>query len=279
LIQSFAPIWILTAQIEEATQTLSDINNTIPVEALPGGGFDMGVSLLSFIIYLLLAILSVLSWAIIIKKIIDLRAEKSKSKPFRKLFSQKEGDIVALSQEGIVPNSSLARLFVAAYEELRLWATLDRKRNCIVANRPVVTPLERTLDRTIEMEKDHWDYGTTLLATISTVSPLLGLLGTVWGIYISFQQMGMQENTNLSTVSQGISEALLTTVAGLLVAIPAVFAHNAIVRAVRSLENHMESFAYEIINHFDRQIVVDPTYTNRTPERKPTRGTGPNASS
>lgn len=277
-MQSFAPIWILTAQVENATNTtLIDINSTIATETLPSSGFDLGISFLSLIIYVLLSILSILSWAIIIKKIMDLRAEKNKAKPFRKLFNQKEGDIVALSHEGIVPNSSLSRLFVAAYEELRLWATLDRKRNCIVATRPVVTPLERTLDRTIEMEKDRWDYGTTLLATISTVSPLLGLLGTVWGIYISFQQMGMQEDTSLSTVSQGISEALLTTVAGLLVAIPSVFAHNAIVRAVRSLENHMESFAYEIINHFDRQIVVDPNYTNRGSERKPTRGT--NASS
>ncbi len=260
---------LMTAQIENATGTT--IPPQIAAEALPSGGFDLSVSILTLGIYLILAVLSIISWAIIIKKVMDLRAEAKKSKSFRKLFLSKDGDIVALSQEGIMPNSSPARLFVAAYEELRLWATLDRKRNCIISTRPIVTPLERTLDRTIELEKDKWDYGTTLLATISTVSPLLGLLGTVWGIYISFQQMGMAENTSLSTVSQGISVALLTTVAGLLVAIPAVFAHNAIVRSIRSVENHLESFAYEIINHFDRQIVVEPGYGKSTPERKPAR--------
>lgn len=210
-------------------------------------------------IYISLFILSILTWGIIIKKYADLRSERKRSSEFRRLFSDMEGDIVALSQEGIIPTSSPARLFVAAYEELRLWATLDRTRNCIVAARPIVTPLERTLDRAIEMEKDRWEHGTTLLATIASVSPLLGLLGTVWGIYLSFQQMGMENTASLRTVAPGISEALLTTVAGLLVAIPAVFAHNAIVRAIRSIENHLESFAYEIINHFDRQIVIEKT--------------------
>lgn len=270
-------VWIIATQINDATSPITEIPAAIATETLPSSGMDLGVTFLSLGIYCTLAVLSVISWAIIIKKIMDLRAERNKAKMFRKLFTSKDGDIVALSQEGIVPNSSPARLFVAAYEELRLWATLDRKRNCIISNRPVVTALERTLDRSIEIEKDHWDYGTTLLATISTVSPLLGLLGTVWGIYLSFQQMGMQEDTSLSTVSQGISEALLTTVAGLLVAIPAVFAHNAIVRAIRSLENHMESFAYEIINHFDRQIVVEPGYGRSGTERKSVRN--PNVTS
>ncbi len=204
----------------------------------------------------------------------DLRAEKKRAAEFRRLFSELEGDIIALSQEGIIPANSPARLFVAAYEELRLWATLDREHNCILADRPVVPALERTLDRAIEIEKEIWERGTTLLATTASASPLLGLLGTVWGIYLSFQQMGLNDTASLRTVAPGLSEALLTTVTGLLVAIPAVFAHNAILRAVRHIETQLENFSSEIINRFDHQIVVGavPQHSaERTAKRKKNR--------
>lgn len=213
-------------------------------------------SFLALAIYGSLLVLSILSWGIMIKKYFDLRKERKLAKGFRRLFNELEGNIVALSQEGILPANSPARLFVSAYEELRLWATLDRDQNRIIAERPVVPALERTLDRAIEMEKERWERGTTFLATIASVSPLMGLLGTVWGVFLSFQEMGTVGATSLETVAPGISEALLTTVGGLLVAIPAVFGHNWILRAVRSIETQLETFASEIINHFDRQIVV-----------------------
>ncbi|MDX9755118.1 MAG: MotA/TolQ/ExbB proton channel family protein [bacterium] len=217
-------------------------------------------------IYIALFLLSIVSWTIIIKKLVDLRAEKRKALEFRRLFNDLEGNIVSLSHEGILPGNSPARLFVSAYEELRLWATLDRDRNRIVAERNVIPALERTLDRSIETEKRRWERGTTMLATITNASPLLGLLGTVWGLFISFQEMSMSSNASLTTVGAGISEALLTTVAGLIVAIPALFAHNAILRAVRNIENDLDGFAMEIINHFDRQVLVIPAA-----ERQPNR--------
>ncbi|MBI1388508.1 MAG: biopolymer transporter ExbB [bacterium] len=215
-------------------------------------------SLMGWGIYLSLLLFSVYTWGMIIKKALQLRVEKHKSSAFRKRFAELEGNIVKLAEEGIMPASSAARLFVSAYEELRLWATLDRDRNCIVAERPVINALERTLDRAIELEKEFWERGATTLATISTTAPLLGLLGTVWGLFFSFQDMKDMANASIATVAPGISEALLTTVAGLLVAIPAVFAYNGITRSVRVIETQLETFAYEIINRFDRQIVVIP---------------------
>lgn len=225
-------------------------------------------SILAICIYITLVVLSIVSWGIIIKKISDLRTEKKKAGEFRRLFNHLEGNIVALSQEGILPGSSPARLFVSAYEELRMWATLDRESNSIVSERNMIPALERTLDRSIELEKQKWERGTTSLATITSAAPLLGLLGTVWGIFISFQEMSTSANASLSTVGAGISEALLTTVAGLLVAIPALFAHNALLRAIRNIENELQGFAMEIINHFDRQVIVAPN-PQRSPQPKP----------
>lgn len=215
---------------------------------------------LALFIYVVLFVLSILTWATIIRKVLELRAEKKQSNKFKRTFSEHEGNIIALSQEGILPSNASARLFVAAYEELRIWATLDRERNCIVADRPVVPALERTLDRAIELETERLESGTTLLATIASVSPLLGLLGTVGGVYLSFINMGNQDNASLQTVGPGLAEALLTTIVGLLVAIPAVFAYNGILRLVRNNENQLYSFANEIVNRFDRQIVVDQNH-------------------
>lgn len=225
-------------------------------------------SFLGVIIYFSLLILSVMAWGIIIKKFIDLRIERKKAKEFRRRFNDLEGNIVALAQAGILPANSPARLFVSAYEELRLWATLDRANNCIVAERPVVSALERTLDRAIETEKGRWERGTTLLATVASIGPLLGLLGTVWGVFLTFHKMGNADSASLASVAPGISEALLTTVGGLLVAIPAVFAYNGILRTIRNMESELENFASEIINQFDRQIVIGEIPQNQ-PQPRP----------
>ncbi len=241
MLERLSP-WLINSQIDSA---VSGIANS---------------SSLAILIYLVLVVLSILTWATIIRKWMELRTEKKMAAKFRRTFNELEGNIIALSQEGILPSNCPARLFVAAYEELRNWATLDRERNRIIADRPVVPALERTLDRTIEIETERLEHGTTLLATVASVSPLLGLLGTVWGIYISFQSMAQLDNTNLNTVAGGISEALLTTVVGLLVAIPAVFAYNGILRAVRRIENQLHSFSNEVVNRFDRQITIDESY-------------------
>ena len=216
-------------------------------------------SYLGFIIYIFLIVSSITCWSIVIKKVYELRLEKKRAAEFRRLFKAVEGNIVSLSQEGIIPGNSPARLFVSAYEELRLWATFDRERNCIVTERVVIPALERTLDRSIETEKQRWERGTTVLATISGAGPLMGLLGTVWGIFNSFQQMSETGNASLTSVGAGISEALLTTAVGLVVAIPAMISYNLILRSVRNIENELDGFAIEIINNFDRQIVVNPS--------------------
>jgi biopolymer transport protein TolQ len=205
-------------------------------------------------IYLALFLLSVLTWAIVLKKIWDFRVEHFRSRSFRDLFERVEGDILSLAREGIIARNSPSRIFVAAYDELRLWTRLDASTNRLISEKPIVGPLERTLDRAIDRERHEWEWGCTALATAASVSPLLGLLGTVWGVFHSFYKLGMVANPSLQTVAPGISEALLTTVVGLMVAIPALVAHNAILSRVRRVEQDLESFAGQILNSFERQV-------------------------
>jgi biopolymer transport protein TolQ len=207
-------------------------------------------------IFLSLFLLSVVTWAIVLKKIWDFRVERFRSRSFRDLFARVEGDVLSLAQEGVIARNSPSRIFVAAYDELRLWTRLDPKSNQLVTDRPIASPLERTLDRAIERERHEWQWGCTTLATVASISPLLGLLGTVWGVFHSFYNIGTMANADFQTVAPGISEALLTTVVGLMVAIPALVAHNTILSRVSRIEQDLECFAGQILNSFERQVHV-----------------------
>ncbi len=207
-------------------------------------------------IFFVLFVLSILTWAILVKKIWDLRVERFRSRSFRDLFDRVEGDILSLAREGIIARNSPSRIFVSAYDELRLWTRLDPDTDKLISEKPIASPLERTLDRAIERERHEWEWGCSTLATIASVSPLIGLLGTVWGVFHAFYNVGAMANPDLKTVAPGISEALLTTVVGLMVAIPAYVAYNAILSRVRRIEQELENFAGQILNSFERQVKV-----------------------
>ena len=205
-------------------------------------------------IYTALLLLSVLTWAVVIKKILDLRNEKRLGSSFRQRFLETSGDILTLSREGIVSRNSPSRIFIAAYEELRLWTTVDQETGDLVSEKPIGPAVQRTLDRAIDAERTEWEWGVTFLATTAHISPLLGLLGTVWGVFSTFAAIDVSGSPSLKDVAPGMSEALLTTIAGLLVAVPAVVAHNAVVRRVNAIEQELEHFSGQILNSFERQV-------------------------
>lgn len=103
-------------------------------------------------------------------------------------------------------------------------------------------------------EGDQLDRGISLLATIGSVSPYIGLFGTVWGIMSAFQSLGMVEQATLQMVAPGISEALVATAMGLFVAIPAVIAYNRFTSAADYLVNQYENFKDEYSGLLHRQL-------------------------
>jgi biopolymer transport protein TolQ len=96
--------------------------------------------------------------------------------------------------------------------------------------------------------------GIFLLAIISSISPFLGLLGTVWGIMNSFFEIGNQGSASLPVVAPGIAEALITTIVGLAVAIPAVFFYNYFIHKVERIENELEEFKDILILRLKREM-------------------------
>ena len=104
-----------------------------------------------------------------------------------------------------------------------------------------------TCEHTLDEEEIRVENGMGLIATVVALSPMLGLLGTVWGVLDAFAEMGAAGSANLATIAPSISAALVTTVVGLLIAIPGVIAFNRMNATIRNITSDMEGFADELI--------------------------------
>ncbi|MFB3918090.1 MAG: MotA/TolQ/ExbB proton channel family protein [Terriglobales bacterium] len=198
-----------------------------------------------FVAKLVLGILlffSILSWAIILSKWGTFRRARVQSGRFLRAFrkAQRLQDIAAVAEQ--FEPSPLVQVFRGGYEELRrqgnpgLRATAI-ERSCRIATSEELTRLER---------KMPW------LATTGAVTPFIGLFGTVWGIIDAFHGLGTAGAATLRAVAPGISEALITTAAGLFAAIPAVIAYNLFNNQIREFGSRMDDFTLEMLNAVER---------------------------
>ena len=103
-----------------------------------------------------------------------------------------------------------------------------------------------TCEHALAEEELRVEHGMTVIATVVALSPMLGLLGTVWGVLDAFAEMGSAGSANLATIAPSISAALVTTVVGLLIAIPGVIAFNRMNSTIRNIQSDMEGFADEL---------------------------------
>ncbi len=194
------------------------------------------------VVLVILLIASVFSWAIIFSKWGRFRRARSKSAAFVRQFRRAAslGQFVAVA-ENFKP-SPLVAVLEGAVEELKrqnpgLRSIASVQRAMQIASSEELTRLERRIP---------W------LATIGAVTPFIGLFGTVWGIIDAFQGLGNAGAATLRAVAPGISEALITTAAGLFAAIPAVIAYNHFVNEVKQFGARMDDFSLEILNTVER---------------------------
>ena len=197
------------------------------------------------LILIIIAVLSVGSWAVAIAKIREFRAILGSSKKFmdalRTTGKPPGGDFWSRSSE-VGP---LARMYAEAGRFLQ--RRHDRGIEEPLSSQEVGS-LTSALEREAGEDLAQRERNIGLLATVTSVAPLLGLLGTVWGILTSF--IGMKELgvADLSAVGAGIAAALTTTVAGLLAAIPANIFHNFVVGRINSLAGDMDRFLSELVD-------------------------------
>jgi len=224
--------------------------------------WDLG--LFAKIIVLILIIFSIITWAITINKYIRFRKIKRNNQFIYEMFKSRSSvlEFVRITTE--YPTCLLSKLVFSANEE---WHRIiknnpdsDDKLKKNVASIPsalleLLPNVNDALSRTISSEVEHLEQNLAFLAVASTASPFLGLLGTVWGILEAFLGVRHIPVVTLQIIAPGISDALVTTVAGLLVAIPAVVAYNYYVGRVKSFANDMERWSLEIISDFRKTAI------------------------
>jgi biopolymer transport protein TolQ len=188
---------------------------------------------------------SLFSWTVIFSKWQALRGARQTNAKFLRAFRKASGlEAVLVASEQYRP-SPLVSVFDFGYEE----TARQVKGRGKLTNR---TSLERTLQLGISEELAKLERNMSWLATTASVTPFIGLFGTVLGIIRAFQDLGAQGSTSLRTVAPGISEALIATAVGLFAAIPAAIFYNHFGHLIREVGARMDDFALEFMNMTER---------------------------
>lgn len=243
-----APFLIL-AQVE--TQTTSN--------PLSGGVLDLigGSGLMAKGVLVALVIFSFISWAIIIYKGLVLRRAYTQSQTFLDVFrkSSKFSEVNSVCTQ--LKASPLVGVFQAGYVEVNQQVRGAGGGGSSPPQKPTVRSLEslsRALVRAATVEITRLERRVTFLATTASVTPFVGLFGTVWGIMNAFSDIARAQSASLVVVAPGIAEALITTAAGLGAAIPAAVFFNFYSSRIKVLSAMMDDFALEFLNIVERNF-------------------------
>ncbi|WP_420239108.1 MotA/TolQ/ExbB proton channel family protein [Telmatobacter bradus] len=195
-------------------------------------------------VLLLLALASIYSWTVILSKIGTLRRATQDSRRFIRSFRKatRLQDIATLVSD--CPASPMAQVFEDVYE------TYKRQTGGTGAPRNIA-PLERSAQTAASEAVTALERRLTWLATIASASPFIGLFGTVMGVVDAFHGLGTEGSATLHAVAPGISEALITTAAGLFVAVPAVVAYNQLSARIRVFASAIDDFCRELLNSIE----------------------------
>lgn len=204
------------------------------------------------LVLLLLLSASVFSWSIILKKRNALKLLREENMGFKQFFEQTDNLELIMQESQIRPDSNLGHIYHHGYAEL------DKIKNTV--QKPAehfakygFSALERAMKKAANISNIQMNETLGVLASIGSISPFVGLFGTVWGIINSFS--GLTEGgATLESVAPGIAEALVATAIGLAAAIPAVWFYNRFAQEITQINLEMESFGEEFLNLVEREV-------------------------
>jgi biopolymer transport protein TolQ len=201
------------------------------------------------LVMIMLIIASFWSWSIIIQKLIQYRAARSEAGRFDRAFWSGEPLDALFDTLGPEPSGPSEKIFAAGMTE---WRRSHRDDGGLIPG--ASARIDRSMDVAIAKEAERLQKGLTVLATVGSSAPFIGLFGTVIGIMNAFIEIAEQQNTNLAVVAPGIAEALLATGLGLLAAIPAVIFYNKLSADSDRVLGAHEAFADEFSTILSRQL-------------------------
>jgi biopolymer transport protein TolQ len=231
-------------------------SQSLPLAAAAGDGLDyleiarnsgpVGLAVLG-----LLLGASAVSWAIIVKKYLQVKRAQFESVKFLETFWQsKRLDAIYQAAEALGA-SPLSHVFRAGYVELSKVTAQKKEDGSGGMSEELlggIENVERALKRAATSEVTALERLVPFLGTTASAAPFVGLFGTVWGIMSAFHDIYRMGNANLATVARPISEALIATAVGLFAAIPAVVAYNYFVSKIRVLDSEMTNFSNDFLN-------------------------------
>jgi len=205
------------------------------------------------VVLVLLLVVSFMSWMFIFQKWFSIRRANAQTDKFEREFWS--GNDLNTLYQGAVNNrhniGSLERVFEAGFREFAKLRSGQRPADAS----DMVDGARRAMRATFQREMDFIERHLAFLASTGSVSPYVGLFGTVWGIMHAFRSLANVQQATLAQVAPGIAEALVATAIGLFAAIPAVVAYNRYSHDIDRLANRFESFMEEFSNILHRQAV------------------------
>jgi len=199
----------------------------------------------------LLVGVSIASWAAIIRKIMALKKVQLLNEAFDREFwsGTSLNDLAAGAAQNAKHSGSMERIFASGMRE---YQKLRERR--ITDPGTLMDGARRAMRASYQREVDAIEANLSFLATVGSVSPYVGLFGTVWGIMHAFTGLAALEQVTLATVAPGIAEALVATAIGLFAAIPAVVAYNRFTHDIDRIANKLETFIEEFSNILQRNV-------------------------
>ncbi|HZH44764.1 MAG TPA: protein TolQ [Lysobacter sp.] len=246
---------------EEAVAQVAELPAATGAAALPTGNeldllqLVLHASVPVKLVMLLLVLASVASWIIIIRKKRVLDRANREADQFEERFWS-GADLTKLYAGSAERNRAITgmeAIFEAGFREF----TRLRQRRGNGDPRLQLEGAQRAMRATGSREIDELEHNLEFLANVGSISPYVGLFGTVWGIMLSFQGLANMKEATIATVAPGISEALIATAMGLFAAIPAVWAYNRFSNRVERLSVRYEAFAEEFSSILQRQAHVE----------------------
>lgn len=201
------------------------------------------------LVMIILIIASFWAWSIIVQKTIQYRKARAEAAKFDQAFWSGAPLDGLFDEIGPAPEGASEKIFASGMLE---WRRSHRTDGGMIAG--ATSRIDRAMDVAINRKAEELQKGLTVLATVGSASPFIGLFGTVWGIMNAFIEIAEQQNTNLAVVAPGIAEALLATGLGLLAAIPAVIYYNKLSADSDRIVGNYEAFSDEFATILSRQL-------------------------
>lgn len=243
-------VWAETSEITETAATSSSMEIIYSI---------LHANILVQITFVILIFMSVFSWGIILTKRKMFQKIEIYNAPFQDIF-QKANNLQSIYEISLkYSKSSLASIFKTGYKEIQKLSKSKLAESEAVHEGLLsgLDNLERSLQKAVMNEISAMEEKLSFLATTGTVSPFIGLFGTVFGIMDAFQKIGKMGSASLAVVAPGISEALIATGVGLFAAIPASVFYNHYVTKIKKMELMFSNFTTDFLNIAKRNFFKD----------------------